>query len=69
MCLHDFLQTLRAEGVTLTEAQIRWAMATGKGRRPPLGGSLRFDFGPEHLAEFRAFFRRKQQAATARAGV
>jgi hypothetical protein len=68
MCLRDFLHTLRARGVTLTEAQIRWAMATGEVSRPPMDGSLRFDFGPEHVAEVVAYFGRKRQAATARPG-
>jgi hypothetical protein len=63
VCLHDFLRTLRAEGVTLTEAQIRWAMATGKVSRPPLDGSLRFDFGPQHVAEVVTYFSKKQRVA------
>jgi hypothetical protein len=68
VCLHDFLQTLRADGVTLTEAQLRWAIATGKISRPPLDGSLRFDFGQHHVTEFVTYFRKKQRAAPARTG-
>jgi hypothetical protein len=63
VCLRDFLQTLRARGVTLTEAQIRWAMATGKISRPPMDGSLRFEFGPQHVAEVVTYCGQKQRVA------
>jgi hypothetical protein len=63
VCLNGFLRTVRAEGVALTEAQLRWAIAPGKISRPPLDGALRFNFGPEHVAELRAYFSKKQRVA------
>jgi hypothetical protein len=56
MCLHDLLARLRAEGLAVTEAQVRWALKTGKVSRPRLDGSLRFDFGETHVREFLKHF-------------
>ena len=56
MCLKDLLKKLHAEGTLATEPQIRWAITSGKVPRPPLDGSLRFDFGEEYLEMFRALF-------------
>ena len=49
MCLKDFRKVLRKRGLNLTEAQIRWALTSGKIARPPLDGSLRFQFTTEHV--------------------
>jgi hypothetical protein len=64
MCYRDLLQILRAEGITPSEAQIRWAISSGKVSRPPLDGSLRFDFGPQHLEELRTSFLQKQEKSS-----
>ena len=50
------LTTLHNEGLTLTESQVRWVIVSGKMSRPPLDGSLRFNFSPEHLDQLRRLF-------------
>ena len=62
MCLKDLLVTLHGEGVVVTEAKIRWAIKAGKVPQPPLDGSLRFNFGPEHLEALRRLFAMKTEA-------
>lgn len=44
----------------MTEAQIRWAISSGKVKRPPLDGSLRYVFGEEHVAELCMWFRHRE---------
>ena len=56
MCFGDVLVSLRRQGVSATPTQVRWAITSGKVARPPLDGSLRFDFGEGHLAELRGYF-------------
>ena len=56
MCFGDVLRALHEEGITVTTTQVRWAITSGKISRPPLDGSLRFDFGEHHLAELRDYF-------------
>jgi hypothetical protein len=56
MCLKDVLATLRREGRVVSESKIRWAIVSGKVSRPPLDGSLRFDFGERQLQELRQLF-------------
>lgn len=63
MCLRDLLRKLRTEGLDVTESQVRWAISSGRVKRPPLDGSLRFVFGEEHLAELRAWFARREVPA------
>jgi len=66
MCFHDVLETLRAEGITVSTSQLRWAIDSGKVTRPSLDGSLRFSFDEEHLAQLRAHFRAKVDACRQR---
>lgn len=56
MCYGDVLRTLNREGLEVTDAQLRWAINSGKVSRPPLDGSLRFNFSEEHVAELRDYF-------------
>jgi len=56
VCLHDLMTALLAQGLEVTEAQIRWAIKTGKVSRPPVDGSLRFDYGEQHVREILAHF-------------
>ena len=56
MCLRDFLAVLRSKGVVVSEPQVRWAITSGKISRPPLDGSLRFDFQDEHLRQLQQLF-------------
>jgi hypothetical protein len=63
MCLRDLILTLFTEGRVVTEGQVRWAITSGKISRPPLDGSLRFDFGPEHLEQLRRLFNGKVEEA------
>ena len=60
MCLKDLLKRLQRDGLDVTEAQIRWAINSGKVTRPPLDGSLRFVFGERHVAELRMWFDRRE---------
>lgn len=70
MCFKDMLDALRADGLAITSTQLRWAINSGQVSRPPLDGSLRFDFGPQQVAELRAYFARckprRRRALTAR---
>jgi hypothetical protein len=59
MCLKDLLDLLREQGVVLSEPKLRWAIKTGKVSRPRVDGSLRFDFGPQHVEEICAYFARR----------
>jgi hypothetical protein len=63
MCLRDLLSLLRREGLAVSETRIRWAITSGKVARPPLDGSLRFDFQEEHLHELRQLFATKGKEA------
>jgi hypothetical protein len=56
MCLRDVLTELRQDGIEISEAQVRWAITSGKIDRPPLDGSLRFVFGHSHLNALRKLF-------------
>jgi hypothetical protein len=60
MCFADLLRALHDSGLNPTPAQVRWAITTGKVSRPPLDGSLSFDFKEEHLAEIREYLRARQ---------
>jgi hypothetical protein len=62
MCLRDLLNLLRERGLVVTEPKLRWALKTGKLSRPPVDGSLRFDFGEQHLREVLAYFSGKDKA-------
>ena len=56
MCMADLVKAFAAEGIPVTEAQIRWAIKSGRVERPKIDGSLRFVFEPHHLAELRQHF-------------
>lgn len=60
MCLRDLMARLVQENVSLTRSQVRWAINSGKISRPPLDGSLRFDFRDDHIEELRAYFQAMQ---------
>jgi hypothetical protein len=53
MCFRDLIQALNAEGIALTESQVRWALRTGKIDRPQMDGSLRFVFSQDHVEQLR----------------
>jgi hypothetical protein len=61
MCLRDLLETLRLEGLEATEPQIRWAITSSRITRPPLDGSLRFDFGQRQLDELREYLQARRR--------
>ena len=56
MCFSDFVRALQEMGIQATTSQIRWAMASGKVTKPPLDGSLNFDFTNEHIKGFCEYF-------------
>jgi hypothetical protein len=56
MCFGDLRKALLQQGLRVSDMQIRWAMSSGKVQRPPLDGSLRFDFSPEHVVALRDYF-------------
>ena len=66
MCFKDMFASLRAEGLILTPAQIRYAIYNGKVSRPPLDGSLSFDFGKRHVAELLTYFRGRERQRRSR---
>jgi hypothetical protein len=59
VCLKDLMVVLQGLGHVVTEAQIRWAIKSGKVSRPSLDGSLRFNFGEQHVREFCSYFNRE----------
>ncbi len=59
MCYGDVLRALREDGLNVTTSQVRWAITSGKVSRPPLDGSLSFDFTEQHLTELKDYFRSK----------
>ncbi len=65
MCLNDLMKVLRERRPSVTVAQVRWAITTGKVSRPPLDGSLRFDFGEKNLEELIRYFGRGEPPVTA----
>jgi len=56
VCLKDLMIVLHGLGHVVTEPQIRWAIKCGKVSRPPLDGSLRFNFTEQHLRELSMYF-------------
>ena len=56
MVFSDLLRHLKQHGLNISEGQIRWAIRQGKISRPPLDGSLRFQFSEENLAELVTYF-------------
>jgi hypothetical protein len=65
MCFRELMDLLHEKRIEATESQIRWAMKTGKVSRPPLDGSLRFNFGPQQVSELLALFKAKDGSALA----
>lgn len=61
MCLTDLLTLLRSRGTEVTEPQVRWAIKTGKISRPPLDGSLRFEFGEVHVLQLELLMKAKEK--------
>jgi hypothetical protein len=56
MVLSDFVRSLQGLGLRVTASQVRWAIASEGISRPPLDGSLSFDFGNDHIEEFREYY-------------
>jgi len=56
MCFSEVLKSLKQSGMEVSPMQIRWAITTGKVPRPPLDGSLRFNFSAQHLEKLRSYF-------------
>jgi hypothetical protein len=68
MCFRDYMREVNAilseQGRRrVSETQIRWAMTKGRISRPPLDGSLRYDFGTEHVKQALAIFGEQQLSA------
>jgi hypothetical protein len=57
MCYGDVLRALQEDGLSVTTTQVRWAITSGKVSRPPLDGSLRFDFSEQNLADLKNYFK------------
>ena len=56
MVFSELLEALHNDGLNVTEAQVRWAIRSGKLPRPPLDGSLRFVFSHDHVEQLRDLF-------------
>ena len=56
MVWKEVLDTLRAEGLQVSDSQVRWALQNRKVSRPALDGSLRFIFTEKHVDELRCLF-------------
>ena len=64
MCLKDLLAELHRQGIEVSESRVRGAIRAGKITRPPLDGSLRFDFSDEHVFELIAHFKSQHLVST-----
>jgi hypothetical protein len=62
MCLRDLMTALHCSGIDATESQVRWAISSGKIDRPPLDGSLRYNFSEIHLEQLRRLFGPQSEA-------
>ena len=60
MCFSDLMRELERRGVAVTESQIRWAIRTGKVSKPPINGSLRYEFNVGNVEELVTYLRRRQ---------
>ena len=60
MCFSDFVRKLQDLGVKASASQVRWAINSGKISRPPLNGSLSFEFGPEQVEDYRHYYNEMQ---------
>ena len=56
MCYRDFVRTLADQDIHVSDAQIRWAITSGKLPRPPMDGSLRYVFGDDHVERAKQLF-------------
>jgi hypothetical protein len=61
MCFRDLIAALQNAGVAVNDSQVRWAITSGKIDRPPLDGSLRFVFSPEHVEQLKRLFAARDQ--------
>lgn len=68
MVWKEVVETLRKEGFNVTEAQIRWAITSGKIERPTLDASLRFEFDARHLDQLRQVLAEKRLARESSGG-
>jgi hypothetical protein len=63
VCLRDLMNLLHKRFPDVTVARVRWAINSGKIPRPPLDGSLRFDFTEDHVQEIVAYFSERKEVA------
>jgi hypothetical protein len=56
MCMSELMNLLQKRFPDVTVARVRWAINSGKVPRPPLDGSLRFDFTEDHAQDIVAYF-------------
>ena len=68
MCFRDFIREvntiLSQQGRRrVSDTQIRWAISKRRISKPPLDGSLRYDFGTEHVKQALAIFGEQTVAA------
>ena len=56
MCFRDVMNRLSGHCPGLTVTQVRWAITSGRVSRPPLDGSLRFNFEEQHVQELLRHF-------------
>lgn len=66
MCWNEILIVIREQCPGVTVAQIRWAISSGKIPRPPLDGSLRFNFDQTHLKRMVRYFTDRPTTTTRR---
>ena len=65
MCFSDLLEKLRAEGLVVTESQIRFAVRSGRITRPSRDGGGRFIWTEAIVAELVTHLSRTRQAVPA----
>jgi hypothetical protein len=54
--LSEVLEELKKSGVSASAAKVRFAITAGHVSRPPLDGSLRFNFSDKNFAELFEYF-------------
>lgn len=63
MLMSDLMAAIRAKGISITEARVRFAFKTGKLPQPKMNSAHHFTFAQEDIDRVIRFFEIKQRAA------
>jgi hypothetical protein len=69
MTLSEVIQELNGRGIQdVTRAKIHYAIDTGKVDKPPLNGSLQFQFGKQHVKQIATYLSKPRKRGPKKAG-